>query len=141
MNKPTKTHYANSKKSVERIKTYSVEFIFDFISKNPLEPYYIDEDGNRCKLRRAKIYFEKGLICAEESCSLKGLFFALERWPNQKDQTFGNYHFDLFAIDEFGCEVLMTLDHVHPKSKGGVDHVSNYQPMCKTHNELKADKI
>ena len=85
MKTPTKKHHP--KKPVERIKTYSVEFIFDFISKNPDEPYYIDENGNRCKLRRAKIYFEKGLICAEDSCSLKGAFFALERWPNQKDQS------------------------------------------------------
>lgn len=136
---PTKTHNTHAKP--ERIKTYPVEFIFDYISKNPHEPYYVDGDGNRCKLRRAKIYFEKGLQCAEAGCKLKGTFFALERWPNQKDQTFGNYHFDLFAIDKKGEEVMMTVDHVHPRSKGGANHVSNYQPMCKVHNEIKADNI
>ena len=134
-----KTH--NVKNPPKRIKIYSVDFIFDFIRKNPHEPYYIDEDGNRCKLRRAKIYFEKGLICAETDCNLVGSFFALERWANQKDQTFGNYHFDLYAIDEVGEEVLMTIDHVHPKSKGGPDHILNYQPMCKVHNELKSNKV
>lgn len=127
-----------------RIKTYSIEFIFEFIKNNPNEEYYFDEDGNRCKLRRAKIYLEKGLVCAETGCSLKGAFFALEKWPNQKNQhelPFGNYHFDLFAIDEFGDENLMTIDHVHPKSKGGKNCMSNYRPMCKVHNEIKSNKI
>jgi hypothetical protein len=130
---PSKTHHV--KRKAERIKTYSIELIFDFIRKNPDEMYYVDEDGNKCKLRRAKVFFEHGLQCIEPGCPLKGLFFALEKWP------MGDLHFDLFALDEYGDEVLMTIDHVIPKSKGGKDEMSNYQPMCKVCNELKSDTI
>jgi hypothetical protein len=129
---PAKIHH--TKKRAERIKTYSVELIFDFIRKNPDELYYVDGE-NKCKLRRAKIFFEKGIQCVEHPCKLKGVFFALEKWP------MGDLHFDLFAIDEYGDEVLMTIDHVHPKSKGGKDHISNYQTMCKVCNEIKSDEV
>lgn len=40
-------------------------------------------------------------------------------------------------IDENGKEVLMTKDHVIPKSKGGANDISNYQTMCKRCNEAK----
>lgn len=118
-----------------RIKKYSIDLIFDFIKNNPNEAYYIDEDGNKCKLRRAAIYFSMGFNCVEPGCKLKGDFFALEKWPK------GDMHFDLYSIDENGREVLMTIDHIHPKSKGGEDHIENYQPMCCVHNYVKADKV
>lgn len=40
-------------------------------------------------------------------------------------------------IDENGKEVLMTKDHIIPKSKGGANDISNYQTMCKRCNEAK----
>ena len=47
-------------------------------------------------------------------------------------------HLDLYGfIDEE--EVLMTIDHIVPKSKGGINENINYQTMCKICNEMKAD--
>lgn len=131
---PCKTHNSKSNRTV-RIRAYSVDQIFDFIGQNKSEAYYVDDDGNRCKLKRARIFHEIGLCCAEPGCALTGTFFALERWPD------GDMHFDLFAVDGFGDDVLMTVDHLYPKSRGGKSSVSNYRPMCRVHNELKADTV
>lgn len=143
---PTKRHCLNhaGKSKFTRIKTYPIEPIFDFIRNNPLDinirkgdynkqssAFYIDEDGNKCKLRRARIFFEMGVDCAK--CGLEAKFFALEKWAD------GSYHLDLYGVDDAGDDVLMTIDHVHAKSKGGPDHLDNYAPLCKCCNELKSN--
>lgn len=55
-----------------------------------------------------------------------------------KDKSF---HLNLYAIDENGKEVLMTKDHIIPKSKGGADDISNYQTMCERCNEAKGNRL
>jgi 5-methylcytosine-specific restriction endonuclease McrA len=51
------------------------------------------------------------------------------------------YHFNLYAVNEYGDKILMTKDHIHPKSKGGRNHISNYQTMCYPCNQDKSNKI
>jgi len=48
----------------------------------------------------------------------------------------GGIHVDLFSDDH----VLMTVDHVVPRSKGGTTVLSNLVPMCKKCNERKLSK-
>jgi PTH2 family peptidyl-tRNA hydrolase len=138
-----KTH-----KILERINTYSLGKIFGFLNENPFTPeptnfgkpwmskftkqYYIDSNGNKMSVRRARVFLEKGVNC---KCGLEGSFFSLDKWPD------GSLHLDLYAKDKKGVDVLMTIDHVFPKSKGGADNIKNYEPMCKVCNETKADKI
>ncbi len=139
---PKKTHCA--KRGLIRIKTYSIDLIFDYIKNNPLESkfdpklnkvnpgsYYIDEDGNHCKLKRARSFFEMGVDCVK--CSVKANLFSLDLWPD------GSLHFDLYGLNELGEEVLMTVDHIQAKSNGGKNHISNYQPLCKCCNEIKSN--
>lgn len=143
---PSKKHQTSSSGicNIKRIKTYPIELIFDYIIANPVgtisvlqsgkkhtSGHYVDEDGNECKLRRARIFFEMGIDCV--SCSTKAKFFALEQWVDK------SYHFDLYGIDSIGDEVLMTIDHIHAKSNGGKDHISNFAPMCKCCNEIKSN--
>lgn len=123
---PKKTY-----KNATRIKVYSTETIFNFIKNNPGEMYYVDEEGNRGKVRRAKVFCEKGTKCID--CDLIGTFFVLDKWAD------GAFHLDLMAVDSVGDEVLMTIDHIHAKSKGGKDTMENYQPMCTICNYLKSD--
>lgn len=49
----------------------------------------------------------------------------------------GSLHFDLY--DEHNH--LMNIDHIHPKSKGGKDHIDNYQLMCEEDNSKKGATI
>lgn len=45
-------------------------------------------------------------------------------------------HLNLYA-ESGGDLVLMTRDHIHPRCRGGKDHISNYQTMCSVCNSLK----
>lgn len=78
--------------------------------------------------------FKNSLSCAR--CGLVGKFFALEKYTTCDVET---YHFNLYAVDKCGNEVLMTKDHIVPKSYGGKNTVSNYQTMCIRCNEQKGD--
>lgn len=49
----------------------------------------------------------------------------------------GGVHIDLYDKNY----VLLTIDHIIPKSKGGKNHISNYQTMCIFHNSEKGSKI
>lgn len=123
--KPIPTH-----NGLERLTTYTVEEVMDWIKNNPRRVYW-EKDGYRINTKRAKIFHKKGVVCV--NCGVKGEFFALE-----KDKG-GGIHLDLYGfIDEE--EVLITIDHIVPKSKGGLNKIINYQTMCKLCNESKADE-
>jgi hypothetical protein len=104
---------------------------------------FIDIDNNRVKMRshRYKCFKKSGLKCVV--CGIEGTIFAIEKHfqPSKKkeawDQTW--FHFNLYAINEAGQEVLMTRDHTIPKSKGGKNSVDNAETMCKPCNGAKAD--
>lgn len=95
-----------------------------------------DFDGHLIKMgsHRYWTFSEKGCKCAK--CGIEGTFFVKEKHPEVKHET---YHFNLYAIDAEGDEVLMTKDHIVPTSLGGPNHISNYQPMCEPCNIEKAD--
>lgn len=129
-------------KHTTRINTYSIEEIFNFLRNNPpptsdsrlghRKQYYIDTAGNKMSVRRARVFLEKGTSC---KCGLIGSFFALERHRD------GALHLDLYAKDKIGDDVLMTVDHKHPASKGGPDTMENYDTMCIVCNKEKGDKV
>ncbi len=97
---------------------------------------YIIFNGDRIKAssQRYQLFFTKGTTCVE--CGLKGSFFAKEK--AERDESF---HLNLYGIDENGKEILMTKDHIIPKSKGGRNTLSNYQCMCAICNLRKGNKI
>ncbi len=49
----------------------------------------------------------------------------------------GNLHWDLYADQG----VMMTIDHILPRSLGGPDHIANYQTMCRFCNFEKGNKV
>jgi 5-methylcytosine-specific restriction endonuclease McrA len=40
------------------------------------------------------------------------------------------YHFNLYGYNERGEEIMLTKDHIIPKSKEGKNDIDNYQTMC-----------
>lgn len=48
-------------------------------------------------------------------------------------------HFNVYGIDKEGDNVLLTKDHIYPKSKGGLDNIKNYQVLCEKCNLDKQD--
>lgn len=48
----------------------------------------------------------------------------------------GSKHWDIYSNEH-----LMTIDHIIPKSKGGKNHIDNYQIMCASCNSKKGNKM
>lgn len=113
---------------------YSLEEIFSAVETSAR--YGFTDDGKRFKITSARInlFHNKGVDCV--TCGITGVVFRLET----HDATI-NPHLNLYAQDEEGEMVLMTKDHIMPKSKGGANELDNYQPMCTFCNSKKADKF
>lgn len=81
---------------------------------------------------RYKTFIEKGYKCV--CCGRVGAYYALEcnEGSNQK-----RAHFNLYSEDD----VLMTKDHIFPKSKGGKDAIENMQTMCTICNMKKGSEL
>lgn len=96
----------------------------------------IDFDGDPLKAnsQRYRLFFTKGFCCVK--CGIEGKYFAKERDTNSNSD---KYHLNLYAIDENGEEVLMTKDHIIPRSKGGNNKIDNYQTMCTRCNNKKGN--
>ena len=87
--------------------------------------------------QKYEMFRDKGIICV--SCGIEGKFFALEKPSSHRASK--RYHFNLYAVNEKGKEVMMTKDHIIPRSKRGRNHISNYQPMCEICNSIKGDYV
>lgn len=82
-------------------------------------------------------FFVHGPKCA--ICGLRGRYFWLETPKRSKDKD-NEWHLNLYGITEDGKEMMLTKDHVIPKSKGGKNHISNYQVLCERCNFAKDNK-
>lgn len=118
-----------------RKEIYDVESVLKHveISTHKREIVLFDGDPIKMGSARYKLFKFKGCTCV--SCGLIGTFFAKERPIKQESESF---HFNLYGIKD-GREVMMTKDHIYPKSKGGKNILENYQPMCKECNETKSN--
>ena len=81
---------------------------------------------------RLQTFATHGVKCVK--CGIQGAHFLLERSTDNIP-----WHLNLYALREDGVEVLMTKDHIQPRSKGGFDRLDNLQPMCFPCNQEKAD--
>jgi 5-methylcytosine-specific restriction endonuclease McrA len=128
-------------KNKRGIRGYEVLGIFEIDEVLPfVEPEgskkkrtYTADDGTEYQVRmdsqRYHNFKEHGCSCVR--CGLEGKYFKLER-----NGSF-NPHFNLYGKNKQGKEVMLTKDHVVPKSWGGKNHLDNYQPMCSKCNSHK----
>jgi hypothetical protein len=61
----------------------------------------------------------------------------VERHANNGNSNPEKYHLNMYGIDANGEEVLFTVDHIVPESKGGKRHLNNLQTMCYPCNQRK----
>lgn len=132
--KPLNTH-----PRLERKETLSLDEVFPLVDLSPLNTRFgskvkkeLKGDSIKMNSLRLQLFLTKGTICV--SCGLAGSFFAKEKNPNDQ-----GFHLNLYALNSQGEEVLMTKDHIQPKSKGGKDLLENLQVMCKVCNKLKGN--
>ncbi len=73
----------------------------------------------------------KGTTCVE--CGLQAKYWAIERnWSKTS-----SWHLNLYTVDNYGKEVMMTSDHFIPIKMGGDNSQVNRQPMCQRCNLAK----
>jgi len=83
---------------------------------------------------RYQLFAEKGVTCAE--CGIAGTYFAIEK---DLSGSTNKYHLNLYGVKADGKEVMLTKDHIVPRSKGGKNLMSNYQTLCFDCNNRKSD--
>jgi hypothetical protein len=129
--------------SLERKGIYDIATVFCAITDqyNNIINGDIIFDGVTVKANslRYQMFMKYGTTCVH--CGLKGQYFALERNTLDKANKIGRYHFNLYGVDSDGYEVLLTKDHIIPKSKGGRDFIDNMQTMCVRCNINKKDTM
>lgn len=76
--------------------------------------------------------FKENIECV--CCGRVGNVMGLDM-PNGQDRP----HFNLYC-KERKRRILMTKDHIIPKSRGGSNHISNMQTMCTRCNAKKGSK-
>lgn len=114
---------------MNRFDTADIEDVLPLLGSDG----YANIKGYKVKVKSKRLEcFHKSFTCAD--CGIVGEFFAIE---NHVDE---NPHLNLYAIDDDGNEVLMTKDHIKPKSKGGSNSIKNLQTMCVRCNQKKADR-
>lgn len=129
-----------STKKLSRKSTHDIDTVHSIVKDVLFEPdkrnakVNLDGDIIKGNSHRYQTFFTKGLRCV--CCGIEGKYFAKEKGRRVK-----SYHLNLYAIDKDGNEVLMTKDHIIPKSKGGQDHIDNYQTMCEVCNMAKGNKM
>lgn len=129
----------------ERKESYEINEVLNYLP-NPnyfpkgfkLKKIKKDYDGDMIKMGSDRYYtFKKSLCCA--FCGIEGVIFHKERHLNKKGIPCSeSFHFNLYAIDDNGNEILMTKDHIRAKARGGKDELSNYQSACSLCNEKKS---
>ena len=125
-------------KGLRRKENLTIEEVYNAVKDVLFEPedkkamVVINGDKIKGNSQRFQTFFTKGLKCA--CCGIEGKYFGKE-----KDFNAARYHLNLYALDESGNVVLMTKDHIVPRSKGGASELYNYQTMCVKCNIAKGN--
>jgi hypothetical protein len=108
------------------IETLSIE---DGINHLLNLPRRIDKNGNMRSSRKYKLAQMAKISTKCKCCDLEGTKFCLGIAHNNAQ------HWDLYSEDG----TAMSVDHIDPKSKGGLDHISNLQILCVKCNWFKSN--
>jgi len=115
---------------LDNIPTEEIIKLIESHSKNHKKITYRGFNINIASLRLLT-FKTKGLECV--SCGVKGSHFKIESYTKNSNSP----HFGLYTKDN----ILMTKDHIIPKSKGGLDGLENLQTMCTICNRKKGSIV
>jgi len=117
---------------LEHVKAFDPDEIFSLITKSDARrEFVVDGVSYFVKMNSDRhVLFKRNRACV--ACGLVGTKVYLDVNPVDRSP-----HFNFYA-EENGRLVLMTKDHIFPKSKGGLDTPDNYQTCCSVCNNLKA---
>lgn len=111
----------------------NIGWVLDHIEMRKDPGIVIDNKLVKFSEIRLLTYVRSGISCV--ICGLKGTYFAVDRDNGGKKEL----HLNLYGIRDTN-EIMITSDHILPKSKGGSNSVMNRQTMCVTCNSAKGNK-
>lgn len=117
-----------------QISTYSLDEVFQSMDSSRGRKAFLPDGMSFKRTSQRLALFRKNHICVD--CGIEGNLFVLE--SHHKGQT---PHMNLYSVDADGKMVLMTKDHILPRSKGGLNVMENYQTMCQICNAIKGDSM
>lgn len=82
---------------------------------------------------RMRVFHAHGPVC--KKCGETGTHFAVERPLFSEDDR--TWHLNLYSDND----IMLTFDHVMPKSRGGPNTIENAQTLCYACNQEKADNV
>jgi len=115
------------------IASFDIDDIFNQITEDEKKKeFVVNGISHTVKMNSQRYHvFKKNKFCV--SCGLEGTSLLLDINPGDQSP-----HFNLYGKED-GRLVLMTKDHVVPKSKGGSDTLENYVTCCHICNNLKGN--
>ncbi len=116
---------------IKKIAHYHPDQVFALMTDHdtPIKIVISDKTYNiRMNSDRYKLFKISPSCCA---CGLIGTKFILQHKTGENLS-----HFQFYG-EEDGRDVLMTRDHITPKSYGGEDDLSNYATLCYICNQIK----
>ena len=116
------------------LKKFTAEEILTLI-RAEVQTLGINHMGSNYTVKLNKqryVVFAKSPKCCV--CQLEGTEVRIEKQSSDKTP-----HLNLYGFDNQKNPVLMTQDHILPKSQGGSDSYENLQTMCVVCNNLKAN--
>lgn len=128
---------------MHQISSYSLDEVLPYVGEN-YSPRKYEVDGVEYSVKMSSVRlqcFKKNVVCV--CCGINGSVMILEiakkQFLTKHSGKMRPPHFNLYAVSEDGSLLLMTKDHIVPKSKGGSDKLSNMQTMCTTCNGIKSN--
>ena len=123
-----------------KVADFTPEDVLPFIILNPRKGDVKDRvyAGYRVSMESLRYHvFAKSLAC--ENCGIVGNVMRLEYNDTDKNRTPDRAHFNLYCVREGQEDVMMTKDHILPKSKGGKDNLDNLRNYCSPCNWERGD--
>lgn len=123
-----------------KVADFRPEDVLPFIVLNP--PKGVEKDrvyaGYRVAMDSLRYHcFAASLACGK--CGLTGNVMRLEYNDTDKTRPADRAHFNLYCVREGHEDVMLTKDHIQPKSKGGKDTIGNLRTYCGPCNWERGD--
>lgn len=118
-----------------KFNEYDVQTVHSAMDSVQRAKYAFLPDGKRFKRTSQRlVLFRSNTSCVD--CGIEGTRYILEASAEGITP-----HLNLYAVDGNGKLILMTKDHILPRSKGGRDVMENYQTMCQPCNAHKGNTL
>ena len=123
-----------------RARKLSLDEILPYIAKTPeyASRSFWCPNIKRCvfiSLATARMrLFGRSQECV--ACKIQADHFWIEK---NSQNPINGWHLNMYALNHHGDPVMLTLDHIKPRSKGGKRNPKNIQLLCRHCNSLKSD--